>query len=116
MRVSKSSAVTIKLVLIYTCVQILFNDKVKLCFDLLQVPGQLLGHGNVDLAIQYADNRDVLYLRLANQPVVFAYPGMSTLYYKLYAVMLTMVSRNYTCCFICFEIWHILSVELPIST
>ena len=43
----------------------------------MQVPGQLLGHGNVDLAIQYADNRDVLYLRLADQPVVFAYPGMS---------------------------------------
>ena len=60
-------------------------SKVDLCFDFIaQVPGQLLGHGNVDLAIQYADSRDVLYLRLANQPVVYAYPGMSKLYYKNY--------------------------------
>ena len=52
----------------------------------MQVPGQLLGHGNVDIAIQYSNNRDVLYLKLTRQPAIFAYPGM----YIYFAQLLTM--------------------------
>ena len=42
----------------------------------MQVPGQLQGSGNVDIAIQYSNNRDMLYLKLMRQPAIFAYPGM----------------------------------------
>ena len=41
----------------------------------LQVPGQLLGSGTVELAVSYADSRDVLYLRMVDQSAIFAIPG-----------------------------------------
>ena len=44
-------------------------------YAFLQVPGQLLGSGTVELAVSYADSRDVLYLRMAEQSAVFAIPG-----------------------------------------
>ena len=44
----------------------------------LQVPGQLLGSGTVELAVSYADSRDVLYLRMAEQSAIFAIPGKKT--------------------------------------
>ena len=40
-----------------------------------QVPGQLLGTGTVELAVSYADSRDVLYLRMVDQSAIFAIPG-----------------------------------------
>ena len=41
----------------------------------IQVPGQLLGSGAVELAVSYANSRDVLYLRMADQSAIFAIPG-----------------------------------------
>ena len=41
----------------------------------LQVPGQLLGSGTVELAVSYAGSRDVLYMSMVDQPAVFAIPG-----------------------------------------
>lgn len=46
----------------------------------LQVPGQLLGYGDVDLAVTSNGVRDVLYLGMSNQPAIFAYPGDHTVY------------------------------------
>ena len=39
------------------------------------MPGQLLGFGNVDLAVTSGEDREVFYLQMTNQPAIFAYPG-----------------------------------------
>ena len=53
-------------------ITLLFNE---FHYAFLQVPGQLLGSGTVELAVSYADSRDVLYLRMTDQSAIFAIPG-----------------------------------------